>query len=422
MTGSLKSKIYLIIFVAVILKLIIAFLTFHVDLTALNLAGSLISSGQVFTFYDYLFQLPENHILRQAFSLAVFTYPPIAYLYFGLIETIFVNILQLRFIPEFVVVTPDSFGNILFNISNLVLKSHFLIWDILTAIVLAKIIPDKKQKLQIMVLWLFNPVNLFATYMMGQFDIIPAFFIVASIFFLNKKRLILASFMLGFGIAFKLFPIFLLIPLVIFGKSWRQRILMIVAGLIPYVVSVIPYLFSPGYKTSALLANQSLKSLYAQIPVSGGQSILLFPVFILLFYLIFFHFREKFNNLWQNYFVILIFFFVFTHTHPQWFLWIIPLLIIDLVQSKFANWLPFVLFHISFLGLLFLFDPSLSTRLFAPAFNNLYSAPNIWQIFGMEIEINLYRSIFHTLFVGSALFYIYTYFKNSNRSHLIGKE
>ncbi|MCL5783736.1 MAG: glycosyltransferase 87 family protein [Patescibacteria group bacterium] len=405
-----KKILILLLIFGFLIRVVIAFTTFHPDINALNFAGYIISSGHPLTFYDYLFHLPPGDPLLKAFALNVFTYPPLAYLFQGFFHFLWVNVFGLSFINQFIIVNQNSFGNILLNFSMLLLKVPYLIFDALIAWLLIKFVDTKRDKFWVLLLWLFNPVNLYATYVMGQFDIILTFFIVLSLFLVLKDKLGLAALSLGLGIAFKISPIFLLIPLVLVGKNWATRFKLIILGLLPYLITVLPYLSSKGYRATALLANQSLKSLYAQIPVSGGESILLFPAALIFLYLIMF-FRPTLKvNLWINYFFILLVFFIFTHTHPQWFIWLTPFLIIDLVKSNFRHWPLTVLSLISFIVLLFFFDPSLTVGIFAPVWPNLATLPSLWGILGLHPDYNLMRSIFQTIFVGSAFYYIYHYF------------
>jgi hypothetical protein len=107
--------------------------------------------------------------------------------------------------------------------------------------------------------------------------------------------------------------------------------------------------------------------------------------------------------------MLMLLFFVFTHYHPQWFLWITPFLLIDLVKNP-KHWLPLVLSLVSFVGLVSFFDPGLSVWLFSPIWPKLYGLPGVWQLLGLAPDINQMRSILQSLFVGVALYYIYIYF------------
>lgn len=406
----MKNKYWTVLIIGIVIRCVISFSTFHPDITALNFAGYIVQSGHIFSFYDYIFNLLPESVFTKAFAQNIFTYPPLIYLMQGLFNFIWLNIFQISFINDFIVVTNGTFGNPLFNVVIFLIKFPYLFFDIPIAFLLTKLVDSEKEKFLVFIFWIFNPINLFATYMMGQHDVIAVFFIVLSIFLATKQKLNWSVVALGMGIAFKIFPIFLLIPLVLLEKTWRKRIQLLILGLLPYIVSILPFLYSKGYRMSALFANQSSKSLFAQIPVSGGESILLFPATLLFVYLAFLYIKNEMNHLWQKYFIIMLIFFIFTHTHPQWFLWLTPFLILDLVRTNFRHLIPVLLSLISFKMLLLFFDPSLSVGLFAPVWPYLATLPSVWELMNISVDYNFYRSVFQTLFVGVAMYYIYYYY------------
>lgn len=409
------NKITIIILVAILLKLFVAATTFHPDLQAFNLSGKVVASGNILGLYDYLFNLEEGHPFKH---LTVFNYPPAIYFFHGLFNFIFSDILKLFFINEFILDNAANYGNIFFNLHLLFLKIPYLIFDLLVGFLLFKLFDSKKEATMALVLWLFNPISLYAIYMMGQFDIIPTFFVVLSIYFALKKKLSLAALALGGGIAFKIFPIFFLIPLLILARTNLERVKVIILALLPYLLSILPYLSSPGYKTFALFTSQNSKSLYASIPVSGGEAILLFPLFLFMFY-IFLWSKKRFSSdeqssstnknsyLWKSYFIVLILFFVFTHYHPQWLLWVTPFFILELVKNNFRNILSILVIFGAFVGTLFFFDPTLSVTLFAPLFPGLYKLPGIWEILGIPVDYNLGRSLLQTTFSAASIYLIF---------------
>lgn len=367
------KNLWIIIAVGMIVRVVLVLTTYHSDMQVFELAGKLIASGNILNLYDF------------SSTSAVFNYPPAVYLYHGLF----------RFI---------------FGLSNpLLLKLPYFIFDLLIGFIFLKLFESVKDKLLAFTLWMFNPINLYATYMMGQFDIIPTFFIFLSIYSAYKGKLNWAALALGFGIAFKLSPIFLVIPLIIFGKNFWEKFKLFSFALGPYFLSIIPYLSSHSFRATALFANQSSKSLYANIAVSGGEVIILFPVFLLFFYLLIWY-KKPNVDLWKLYAVPFLLFFIFTHFHPQWLIWITPLLILDLVKSKFKNIVPHALILLSWFASLFFFDPSLTVGIFAPVIPALHDAPSIWSLLGINVDYNLFRSLLQTIFASASFFLIYKLF------------
>lgn len=406
------KKLWVIIIFSIILRIVLAFATYHQDLQALNLAGKIIASGNVLTFYDYLSNLPLNDPTR---TLAVFNYPPAGYLFHGLFNFLFSNVLGISQINQFILDIPSNYGDFQFSIHLLLLKIPYLVFDLLTGWVLYKLFDSRKKATLALILWLFNPINLYVSYMMADFDIIPTFFTILSIYFIVKNRLNLSALSLGFGIAFKLFPLFLVIPLLILGKNFKEKARLVIIAILPYILSIMPYIPSHNFRTNALFANQSSKSLYAVLPVSGGESIIYFLVFLLFFYLLIWGYKllisqSRVIEIWKLYLIPLLLFFIFTHYHPQWLIWITPILIMELVELRFKNLLSQILIYLSWFGSLFFFDPSLTINMFAPIAPALHNLPSIWTLLKINIDYNFSRSIIQTIFVAASAYLIYLYF------------
>lgn len=368
------KKLWVFIIAGIMLRIFLSVSTYHSDMQVFDLGGSLIASGHILDLYDF------------SSSAAVFNYPPAIYLYHGFLKFLFGGIS-----------------------SPLLLKLPYFIFDLVIGILLFKL---SERKVLAFTLWMFNPVSLYATYMMGQFDIIPTAFIVLAIYFAVKEKLEWAALALGFGIAFKIFPIFLVVPLIIFGKNYLDKLKLLSLTMLPYFISILPYLASQSFRTTALFANQSSKSLYANIPVSGGESIILFPAFLILFYLFIWGKKEFFSKIeiWKLYAVPLFLFFIFTHYHPQWLIWLTPFLILDLVNLRFKNPIPCLLIFFSWFASLFFFDPSLTLGMFAPLLPNLRNLPSIWTLSNINADYNIMRSLIQTVFAASSLYLVYQYF------------
>lgn len=404
------KNFWLILILAIVVKILVSAITFHPDTQAFNLAGKLISSGNILNLYDYLPSLPDSDPTK---NLAVLNYPPAIYLFNGVFNFIF-GIFGLP-INQFLLDIPSNYGNLLFNIHLLLLKLPYLIFDLLIGFILFKLFRDKKQANLALIIWLFNPISLLSTYMMGQFDIIPTLFTVLSIYFAVKNKLNWAAISLGIGIAFKLYPIFLLTPLLILGKGTSEKIKIFILSLAPYFLIILPYLPSHNFRSTALFANQSSKSLYAAIPVSGGESILLFPASLIFFYLLLGSNKIERISFWKIYLIILLLFFIFTHFHPQWLIWITPFLILDLVYLNFKNLLAILIILFTWLVSLFFFDQSLTVGIFSPLLPVLQNTSSVWSMLHLNPDYTLLRSILQTFFTAASAYLIYTHFpKKSN--------
>lgn len=409
------SKIFWVVLIAgIVLRLVLASITYHSDIQAFDFTGSVLSSGHILNLYDYLPSLPQDSEILKHYPASVFNYPPLVYFLFFILNGVGNIGKDSNFYQLFLFNVPQVMGTIQLNFHLMLLKIPYLFFDIPIAFMLMKMF-EQKWKLLVFTLWMFNPVDLYATYMMGQFDIVPTFFVVLALYLIMKnsmkeKYLWWAVVLLGIGACFKIYPL-LLLPVVAFlFTSSIKRIGALILGITPYLLITSLYLPSQGFKTYALVAGQTLKSLYAQIPISGGESIILFLAFVGFCYLVFWEIKGTAENLWQRFFIVLLLFFTFTHYHPQWFLWLTPFLIFALIKSNFKDTLAVIVALISFIGLIFFFEQGLNLGLFSAINPALYDGKNIWILLNIPVDYNFIRSILQTMFVSSAIYFIYRYF------------
>jgi len=413
----MKRVLTIILTIGIILRIFLASTTYHSDTAPFDFAGKVIGSGNVINFYDYLWDLPEDHPYLKIYPRNLFNYPPLPYFFLGSFSLVTTWVIDPVIHENFILDFESTLGNAQLNLLLLLLKLPYFIFDIAIAYLLMSLFKDKKEKLWIFALWIFNPVNLYATYMIGQFDIIPTFLAVLAIYLTNKTKyqnLLVSAVLLGIGAGFKIFPLLLIVPLALVKPNFWERVRLILVSGITYILFAYPFIWSEGFRMTAALANQTTKSFYANIPVSGGESIILFLAVVIFMYFVFYFAKATLEDVWKNFFLMLLVFFVFTHFHPQWLLWMMPFYMIDLVVSKFKHWPLFLVVMFSFVALVTFFDPGLTVWLFAPINPGLYGQVGIWQQLGLNIDINQARSVFHTIFVGTSLYYIYHYFPKKN--------
>lgn len=407
-TLQLSRQILIILGIGILVRIFLALTTFHPDIRAFNLGGQLVASGNILNLYDYLASNTIDNPLVKTFGTDLFIYPPVIYLFHGIFNFVFAFIFGQHIENGFLIENSSVFGNPLFNLHLLLLKFPYFIFDLIAAFGLSRLFDSKRNQILAFAFWIFNPVNLYATYMMGQFDVIPVCFTILSLFFIKKEKYQYAALALGIGAAFKIYPLLFLVPLMLIERDWKRRIGSGLLGILPYIITIAPFLPSSGFRSSALIAGLTEKSLVAQIPISGGESVILYPLFLLSFYLVLFY--KAGNELWKNFLIVLLIFFIFTHSHPQWFLWLTPFLIIELLYSNFKHRFSVLVMFATFIVGLFFFDQSLTMGIFAPLFPILYSMPSVWEIWGLNININYTRSILQTVFAAASAYYIAIYF------------
>ncbi len=342
--------------VGLLLRLWLMATVVHPDIRGHNLAAYLISQqGQAFTFYDYLRQLPRNNQLVQVYGDGLFIYPPLAYWTHALFMAILGPIYPWR-----------AFETLIYDMGQLrqaagllvLLKIPYLVADGVGLWLIIKVV-DKKSQFLAGMLWIFNPVTIWASYLIGQFDIFIAVGILAAVVLAQRHKLGWAAAALGLAAGFKPFPL-LLSPFL--GANWREKVKLVGITIFTYGLQVAPFLDSVGFKHYALLANQADKLWYAKIMVSASQYLPLFAVGLGLL-LWWNYFRPKALPVWGWFGAMLLLFYAVTHYHPQWFVWIVPLLIVGTVLRPATRW-PAAVLVVAWMTVLFSFESSLNFGLF----------------------------------------------------------
>lgn len=341
-------------------------ITFHADVKGYNFGAYQILNGFPFSFYDSLFGLPEEDERIKAYGVDLFIYPPLAYWYPVPFMKLFSIIVPQELLTRFLVYGEHIFSDPGFPLLMYSLKLPYLLPDLLIVWVIGKLFDNEKQRFLARVLWLFNPVVIYATYMLSQFDVLLALSIISALYFAKKNNFYLAAVAIGLGAAIKQFPLFLLPILAIYYRgAFVKKMAIVCLGILPYALVILPYIHSHGFRTYALMANQTEKIFFAKINLSGGEALPLFLLGMVLVYW-FCWYKNIQMQLWQYFSSILFLFYTVVHFHPQWFVWVNPLLVIIAVLSEKKLILPLSYLLVFYTFLLILFDPTLHAGIFGP--------------------------------------------------------
>lgn len=389
----------------------------HPDLRATARAGYLISQeGMVFNFYDFNFGQVETKYLEIDRGVDIFNYPPLGYLIFAPSMKLLSSFYPWELFQTFVNNMESAYGDPGLPGLLFLLKTPFLIFDLVGLLLIGQLFTTPKRIFWSQMIWLFNPVTIYVSYMMGQSDLFIAVFILAALVLSQKNKYVWAAAFLGLGASIKLFPLLFLPFLALYGaKRAIERIKILGSGILVYFLLLLPYLPSPGFRQYALVASQTDKMLFAKIPVSGAEFLPLFLVlFVFLIWWCFLHARRL--ELWQWFLVVLLAFFALVHYHPQWFVWIVPFLILLVVSDstrKFA--FPVTMLLLCYTIIVFMFDSSLNFGLFSVvnlSLNDISFSSFVARFY----ETNVFSSIIRGIFAGTALFISLRIFLNRGNS------
>jgi hypothetical protein len=396
-----------------IIRVLLMLFTAHPDMTNMGLAGYLISQkGELFTFYDHISKLPQSDPLFKIYGPTFFNYPPLAYIFPSVFMALLKPFYNFESLKIFIIGMDKLFGNSeIFRITFL-LKVPLLVVDIIFAFTLLKLL-EEKGRLAFKI-WMFNPLTLYASFMVGQFDLLPTILVALSIIYAIKGNKVVSVLLLGIGGAFKMFPLmFLPINVLLMEKYFWKRIKLMVIGVLPYLAFVAPYaLMSPMYRQAALLTHQTDKMLYMKLNLSGAEYL---SVFLLGYFLILFFSAKKMfaiDSAWKFGFAFMLLFFSVTHYHPQWFLWITPFILLDFVTfGRRHVWELFGLF-VCWILLTVFFESSLHVGLFASLFPQLKMAKSLSDTFPPDTGF-LIKSIVRTFAASISLYLVISLFTPS---------
>lgn len=316
------------------------------------------------------------------------------------------------------------------NRTLFLLKIPYLILDLAIAYLLVQMVEEKRKSL-IFVLWFFTPVTLLISYMDGQFDIIPTFFVVLSLYYAKKshelqdqsidKYSLFSVLFLGIGAGFKNYPFLLLPMFVIFlsKKKVSRSIKLFFIGLSPYVISIAPFLiFSPRpfLELVAISQNTGILGLFFDV----GTRHLIY-VFLLIYSLILLHayYQEisfSFDMLWKYCFVILTLLYITSYWHPQWYIWIIPFTM--LVITKYHRLIGLYFLQMISYGAYLGFGNLFGIGALGVSFPILGRFPGLNSGIAQYMPFEKFFGFFFTAFVAVSIYMVYFSFKNSNSSQI----
>jgi hypothetical protein len=266
-------------------------------------------------------------------------------------------------------------------------KAPFLAFDVLCGIMLIWILENPAQGLTAFKLWMLSPISIFATFVIGQYDVATVFLILLSIVLFRYKRYFLSSLILGLAVALEYFPI-AIFPFLVYlsmkafnGSRARIRfvLLSLAAGFLPVllstlaIVKVFPSISGPAF-SDFNTPNQAITwtifthtvGYSVSFATSFVDVIYVLPItFILVFGYVWWRGENSVNLLIEGTTIFLSLFFALGLFLAQWFLWIVPFLIIFLSWRKLPSWL-YVTINLAYFVYPWYWGNLITTYLFLP--------------------------------------------------------
>ena len=347
--SKISTKIIVLSLFAIAIRLILMPISTHSDLLFINIFPNLFYSHRIVEIFSYL----EENFPQTRLSY----YTPFTYYLFALFQLpyhlisnsfstwmtdlyqFYINRAQIAYTKDYLQQVTNAF---LFR-DLFLAKIPYLIFEAGSLFILFKFIRLKYLKPTSIIAWLFAPIIIYSTYMHGQYDIIPSFFVLLA-FFLLRKNPYTALIAFGIAAAFKNYSmLFILIVSLVYGKTIGEKIKMMLVGCAPYAISLIPVLI-----TDPKLSIYSLfPKAYFQInePLSGWPLISRYLHLIVLGISLFFTFSiaaiVKTKDKWQTVLSLSLVAITFVLTFAplvvfQYLVWVFPLTLLWIRKAKTA--------------------------------------------------------------------------------------
>ena len=271
--SKISTKIIVLSLFAIAIRLILMPISVHSDLFFINMFPNLLFSQGVFEIFSYLEKnFPQTRLSYYTpltyYTFVLFQYP--YHLVSNSFSTWMTDLYQFYINRTQIAYTKDYLQQITnaFLFRDLFLaKIPYLIFEAGSLFILFKFIKAKYLRPTSIIAWLFAPIIIYSTYIHGQYDIIPAFFVLFA-FFLLRKNPYIALIAFGVAAAFKNYSLlFILIVSFIYGKTVGEKLKMMLIGFIPYAVSLIPvFINDPKLSVYALFPKPYFVT---SLPLSG---------------------------------------------------------------------------------------------------------------------------------------------------------
>lgn len=381
-----------LVLLALILRLLLMPFTGHEDLRLINFASQDVFSSGLGSIYN-----TDKSV-----------YPPPIYIFEAAWQKLMSPFLGEHFRPWLTLPTQSSYQDPLAFRYLFLLKVPYLLFDFGILYLLLKLFKTDKEKRLTGLVWLFNPVVIYITYMFGQFDVIPTFLSLWAIYLSLGGWLVLAGLILGVAASFKLFPLYFLIPMLILSRtSLVKKGIAGLLGILPVVLVSLPVLKIPNYVANVISSTHTQIMQNVSFYIGGDERIYVFVIAYTFLCLWLFWRREKIDNLWRVASIILLLFYSLTAFNPQWFLWVIPFFVIWWVKERNSRPLQLILYSLYFLIVIF-FESTVHLGLFAPISASFAQIPGPSEIFErFFFQATRLKSYLRSIFAGFAWWTIF---------------
>jgi uridine kinase len=288
-----------------------------------------------------------------------------------------------------------------------VIKNTFYILPLLVADIgclwlLDRMFPNKKFKT--LYFYFLSPVVIYATFYLGHLDIIALFFMMLSLYYLQKRNYLLMAVSLGLGFSVKL-PMMFALPLAVIYlyrniQRDKYKVIAQYLGTFFAVVLVVsaPFIYQTSYIQMVYL-NPQQSLLYDLVLPMGSYKLYIAYLGILAIYARFLMYEKLNKDLFHNFLaVIYSVFVILVPPSENWYVW------------------SFVLCAVLFISLL-------DKHKIAYALSALFSVVYLITFIATPyIESEPLKNLVFTTFEGILIFVVYVLYKYGIKSNSVYKK
>ena len=375
MNKLIKNKIFLSIVLITTIKLIIGTV--------------LINRAQVDSVFDFVSTFSIGTSPWEVFyangDYSVFPYPAL-----------------MLYVYKFMQLLLSVFGTAPQWLRNLLYTLPILAADLGCFLVLNKMFPKKAWK--IIYFFLLSPVVIYASFFLGHLDLIAIFFLLLSLYHLQKRHYISMSVALALGFSVKI-PMLFALPLILvylYRNIQRDRFKIIATSIASFLGVVVfisaPFTFSLSY-ISMVYLNPQQSLLYDLSLNMGNYQLYVAYLAVLVIYARFLMYEKVNKDLLHNFLAVVYSVFVLlVPPSENWYVW------------------SFVLCSVLFISLL---DRVKIAYALSALFSTMYL---ITFLYAPYLENFQHKNLVFTTFEGVLMFVVYVLYKYGIKSNRVYKK
>lgn len=399
------SKIFLL---GLLIRLIVMPFTGHWDIRGINFAVYNLPFKGILNVYEVAAHGPVDYAVDVNFGRDYFIYPPLTYFTLGG----FMTLLKPLYGSEFVTWIQGYGNDLLLVIIHphvwrylFLMKIPYLVFDCLLLTTLLRFFSTAKDQKLALIYWWLNPIVIFLPYIWGQFDILPTSVMLLGVLRGQKGHPYQSALLFGLAASFKNYPLILLPFLaIILGRKLWPMVKIFCTGLLPFILTTLSFWGHEFFRKTVLFSWQSQKMLDFMWGIGGDDGVYPFIIgYTLILLWTLYALRGQLKHLVTPMLMTLLLYYATTNFHQQWFMWVLPYLVILAVQDVKARLVGLFVVGLFFFRLVEI-QANVTNELFiwlAPAFDDL---PKSRYLVGLLYDIHKLRNIVNSMYTALALF------------------